>query len=166
MATLFDTTDADLFILPNRTKLSCLLYADDLKSECQPQSSARSCLFICELSLHNRQYRRARKADRLYKSHTCLLLFILLPRLLLLYLLKMSDESSDPDLAEERYDPEDNLNAYGSPVFRPPDDININEIVEQSDVGIVHPVRAQVSTVTVHINYMNIYIAIFEVALF
>jgi hypothetical protein len=79
----------------------------------------------------------------------------------------MSDESSDPDLAEERYDPEDNLNAYGSPVFRPPDDININEIVEQSDVGIVHPVRAQVSTVTVHINYMNIYIAnIFEVALF
>ena len=78
----------------------------------------------------------------------------------------MSDESSDPDLAEERYDPEDNLNAYGSPVFQPPDDININEIVEQSDVGIVHPVRAQVSTVTVHINYMNIYIAIFEVALF
>jgi hypothetical protein len=41
----------------------------------------------------------------------------------------MSDESSDQDLAEERYDPEDNLNAYGSPVFRPPDDININEIV-------------------------------------
>ncbi|CAB4017747.1 Hypothetical predicted protein [Paramuricea clavata] len=55
----------------------------------------------------------------------------------------MSDESSDPDLAEERYDPEDNLNAYGSPVFRPPDDININEIVEQSDVDTVHPVRAQ-----------------------
>ncbi|CAB4006323.1 Hypothetical predicted protein [Paramuricea clavata] len=51
----------------------------------------------------------------------------------------MSDESSDPDLAEERYDPEDNLNAYGSPVFRPPDDININEIVEQSVIGIVHP---------------------------
>ncbi|CAB3985336.1 Hypothetical predicted protein [Paramuricea clavata] len=55
----------------------------------------------------------------------------------------MSDESSDPDLAEERYDPEDNLNAYGSPVVRSPDDININEIVEQSVVGIVHPVRAQ-----------------------
>jgi hypothetical protein len=30
LATLFDTTDADPFILPNRTKLSCLLYADDL----------------------------------------------------------------------------------------------------------------------------------------
>ena len=60
----------------------------------------------------------------------------------------MSDESSDPDLAEERYDPEDDLNAYGSPVYRPPGGININEIVEhyeQSDVGIVHHVRTQVS---------------------
>jgi hypothetical protein len=50
--------------------------------------------------------------------------------------LKMLDESSDPDLAEERYDPEDNLNAYGSPVFRPPDDININEIVEQQMLAL------------------------------
>ena len=30
----------------------------------------------------------------------------------------MSDESSDRDLAEERYDPEDNFNAYGSPTAR------------------------------------------------
>ena len=30
LATLFDNTDADPFILPNRTKQSCLLYADDL----------------------------------------------------------------------------------------------------------------------------------------
>ena len=30
LATLFDNTAADPFILPNGTKLSCLLYADDL----------------------------------------------------------------------------------------------------------------------------------------
>jgi hypothetical protein len=32
LATLFDTTEADPLILPNRTKLSCLLNADDLHS--------------------------------------------------------------------------------------------------------------------------------------
>jgi hypothetical protein len=69
----------------------------------------------------------------------------------------MSDESSDPDLAEERYDPEDDLNAYGSPVLRPEYDININEMVGQSDVAIVDPVRTHVSAM--YRNY-NIYIFI------
>ena len=35
---------------------------------------------------------------------------------------KMSDSESDSDLAVEQYDPEDNLNAYGSPVVRPVDE--------------------------------------------
>jgi hypothetical protein len=30
LATLFDNTSSDPYILPNGTKLSCLLYADDL----------------------------------------------------------------------------------------------------------------------------------------
>jgi hypothetical protein len=50
----------------------------------------------------------------------------------------MSDESSDPDLAEERYDPEDNLNAYGSPVFRPPDDINAVGLFREPEKIFLH----------------------------
>ncbi|CAB3998240.1 Hypothetical predicted protein [Paramuricea clavata] len=34
----------------------------------------------------------------------------------------MSDSESDSDLAVEQYDPEDNLNAYGSPVIQPVDE--------------------------------------------
>lgn len=63
----------------------------------------------------------------------------------------MSDKSSDEDLDEERYDPGDNLNAYGSPIYQQPDTININENVkhcERTDVaGIVYPGRTQVSAV-------------------
>jgi hypothetical protein len=35
---------------------------------------------------------------------------------------KMSDSESDSDLAVEQYYPEDNLNAYRSPVVRPVDE--------------------------------------------
>ena len=37
---------------------------------------------------------------------------------MLLFPLKMSDSDSDSDLIQEVYDPEDNLNVYGSPVLR------------------------------------------------
>ena len=31
----------------------------------------------------------------------------------------MSDSETDPDLAVERHDPEDDVNVYGSPISRP-----------------------------------------------
>ena len=35
-----------------------------------------------------------------------------------LFFLKKSDSESDPNLIQEVYDPEDDLNVYGSPVVR------------------------------------------------
>ena len=51
----------------------------------------------------------------------------------------MSESESDSDLTEERYDLEDNLNAYGSPVFRSPkgnptsvEPITVEAVLEQN----------------------------------
>jgi hypothetical protein len=79
LATLFDNTAADPFILPNGTKLSCLLYADDLillsRSKIRPTKiSRRSPLlekkWLMEINLKKTQMifekRKTRKARPIF----------------------------------------------------------------------------------------------------
>lgn len=46
------------------------------------------------------------------------------------YFEKMSDSETDSDLAVEQYDVEDDLNAYGSPVFQTVDKVKENLPIE------------------------------------
>lgn len=59
------------------------------------------------------------------------------------YFVKMSD--SDPDLAVERYDPEDNLNYYGSPMHVSPPHEIVGNVDGATTSANIQPDRIQVS---------------------